>query len=142
MSAASSDRRLYSVNGMVLGAVLGSLAAALYMAAHNYIALGRPALAKRVLRDGLILYGLLLLVGLLAPAALGWALAIMVVQGGLTWFFAERLQGPSIAYHQQAGGRLHSMGRAALVGVCTAFLVFFLFVVVALPLSLIAQGLA
>ena len=142
MSAAPSDKRLYSVNGMVLGAVLGSLAAALYMAAHNYIALGNPALARRVLRDGLILYGLLLLVGLLTPAALVWALTFMALQGGLTWLFAERLQGPSIAYHQQAGGRLHSMGRAALVGVCTAFLVFFLFVVVALPLSLIAQGLA
>lgn len=142
MSATSSGRRLYSVNGMVLGAVLGSLVAALYMAAHNYIALGRPALARRILRDGLILYGALLLAGLLAPAAIGWALGIMAVQGGLVWFLAERLQGPSIAHHQQAGGQLHSMGRAALVGVFTAFFVLFLFAVVALPLSLIAQSLA
>lgn len=142
MSATPPEKRLYSVNGMVLGAVLGSLAAALYMAAHNYIALGKPLLAKRILRDGLILYCALMLVGLLAPAALGWALVFMVVQGGLTWFAATHLQGPSIEYHQQAGGQLHSMLRSVLVGVCTAFIILFLFTAIALPISLIAQSLA
>ena len=142
MNATPPKKRLYSVNGMVLGAVLGSLAAALYMAAHNYIALGKPALARRTLRDGLILYGALMLGGLLAPAAVGWALIFMVLQGGLTWFLASKLQGPSIDWHQQAGGQLYSMFRAVLVGIFTAFLVLFLFAVIALPLALIAQGLA
>ena len=142
MSGATTPPRLYTVNGMMVGAALGSLVAPLYMAAHNYAALGKPQLAKRIVQAGSIVYGLILLASLLLPPTMSFAPLIIVAQVALAGFLGNRLQGPAIDYHRRNGGAAHGLGQAVLVAVLAGLALMFIFLVIALPLSLTMQGLA
>ncbi len=140
MNQLLADKRLYSVNGMVAGAVLGSLAAAIYMAATNYLVLGKPRLARRILQGGLVLYGAFLLMGWVLPPSPGWLLALLALQGATTWFLTSRLQGAAIDYHQASGGGLHGPGRVVLVALIVGFALLFLYMVLSLPFALFTQS--
>ncbi len=139
MNAAPTNKRLYSVNGMVVGAVLGSLAAAIYMAAYNYVALGQPTLAKRIVQIGIILYGAILLLAMTLPESQWVMLPLALLQTGMAWFLASRLQGLAIDHHRQAGGQVQGWVQVVLVSLATGAALLFLVFIVALSLSLIGQ---
>ena len=142
MNGAKSPPRLYTVNGMMVGAALGSLVAPIYMAAQNYAALGKPELAKRIVQAGFVVFGLILLASLLLPLTMTWTPLIIVAQVALAGFLGNRLQGPAIDYHRRNGGEAHGLGQAVLVAVLVSLALMFILLVVALPLSLTMQGLA
>ena len=140
MNKPSAPPRLYTVNGMMVGAALGSLVAPIYMAAHNYAVLGKPNLAKRIVQAGLVVYGLILLTSVLLPPAIGWAPLIIAAQIAITGFLGSRLQGPAIDYHRRNGGETHGLGQAVLVALLAGLALLFVILVIALPLSLAMQG--
>lgn len=142
MNKPASPPRLYTVNGMMVGAALGSLVAPIYMAAHNYAALGKPALAKRIVQAGLVVYALILGTSLLLPATVVWGSLIIVAQVAIAGFLGDRLQGPAINYHRRNGGEAHGLGQAVLVALLAGLALLFILLVIALPLSLTMQGLA
>ena len=141
MNNPTSSPRLYTVNGMMVGAALGSLVAPIYMAAHNYAALGKPALAKRIVQAGLVLYGLILATTMLLPPTVAWAPLFIVAQVAITGFLGSRLQGPAIDYHRRNGGEAHGLGQAVLVALLAGLALMFLMLVIAVPLSLTMQSL-
>ena len=141
MNKQASPSRLYTVNGMMVGAALGSLVAPIYMAAHNYAALGKPELAKRIVQGGLVLYGLILGTSLLLPPTMAWAPAFIVTQVAIAGFLGHRLQGPAIDYHRRNGGAAHGLGQAVLVALLAGLALMFMLLVIALPLSLTMQSL-
>jgi len=137
----ASPPRLYTVNGMMVGAALGSLVAPIYMAAHNYAALGKPELAKRIVRSGLIVYGAILAASLLLPQTMAWAPLFIVAQVAIAGFLGNRLQGLAIDYHQRNGGEAHGLGQAVLVALLAGLALMLILLVIALPFSLTMQGL-
>ncbi|MDD9963170.1 MAG: hypothetical protein OXU70_13880 [Gammaproteobacteria bacterium] len=141
MNKLASSPRLYTVNGMMVGAALGSLVAPIYMAAHNYAALGKPELAKRIVRSGLIVYGVILAASLLLPQTITWAPLFIVAQVAIAGFLGNRLQGPAIEYHQSNGGEAYGLGQAVLVALLAGLALMFILLVIALPLSLTMQSL-
>ena len=141
MSRIASSPKLYTVNGMMVGAALGSLVAPIYMAAHNYAALGKPSLAKRIVRSGLIVYGVILAASLMIPQTITWAPLFVVVQVAIAGFLGNRLQGPAIDYHQRNGGEAYGLGQAVLVALLAGLALMFIVLVIALPLSLTMQSL-
>lgn len=142
MSKPASPPRLYTVNGMMVGAALGSLVAPIYMAAHNYAALGKPELAKRIVQAGLIVYGVILAASLLLPQTVVWAPLFIVAQVAIAGFLGNRLQGPAIDYHRHNGGEAHGLGQAVLVALLAGLALMFILLVIALPLSLTMQSLS
>ncbi len=141
MNQPASPPRLYTVNGMMIGAALGSLVAPIYMAAHNYAALGKPELAKRIVRSGLLVYGAVLALSLLLPQTMTWAPLFIVGQVAIAGFLGNRLQGPAIDYHQRQGGEAYGLGQAVLVALLAGLALMLLLLVIALPFSLTMQGL-
>ncbi len=119
---------LYSVRGIIIATVLGSLAAGVLMIALNYLALGRANLARSVGLTGVAIFLGFIGITLLLPQTLGVALAFTVAQAMLAWFVADRLQGASIAYHSGRGHPMHSSVRAALVGFLTGTTLFFMLI--------------
>ena len=119
---------LYSVQGVVIASVLGSLAAGVVMLYLNYRALGKVDLAQRWALWGAAIYIVLILIATLLPNTATLALAYNVFQAIVAYFLATQLQGAAIAYHTSQGGSLHSNLRAAGVGLLTGLLLLFLLV--------------
>lgn len=119
---------LYSVRGIVIGTVLGSLAAGVVMIYLNYRALGRANLARTVTGVGAAIFLVVMGLATLVPDTLVMALVMMAVQVAIAYFLTERLQGEVIAYHQARGGPMHGSGRAAMVGLLTGMALFFLLI--------------
>jgi hypothetical protein len=116
---------LYSIQGIVIGALLGTFAASVVLVALNYAALGAPALARRIAWFGVA--GYLVLIGIVALVPIEWRLFVASPLQMITaWWLAERLQGQAIRYHLAHGGELRSnflaAGIALLVGVAMLFL--------------------
>ncbi len=144
----SSETRLYPVSGMVVGAMLGSLAAAIYMTAANYFAMERPALARQTLLGGAALFALIVLLPMLAtPLGFGenanpllTSIVMALIQGWLASFFGSRLQGAAIAHHRQSGGEVHGLGRSILTSILVVVAMLFLLVTIVLPISIILNA--
>lgn len=119
---------LYSVRGIVIGTILGSLAAGVVMIYLNYRALGRASLARTVSTVGAAVFFVVMGLATLMPNTLFMALVMMVVQVAIAYFLTVRLQGEAIAYHQERGGLMHGSGRAAAVGFLTGMALFFLLI--------------
>ena len=119
---------LYSVRGIIIATILGSLAAGVLMIAMNYLALGRANLAKSVGLAGVAIFLAFIGITLLLPQTLGIALLFTVAQATLAWFVADRLQGAAISYHIEHGHPMHSSLRAALVGFLTGTTPFFMLI--------------
>ena len=117
-------RPLYSLDGIVIGTLLGSLVAGIYMVAHNYLALGSVRLAKQTLVVGMVLYAIVIAGSSIAPASLWTALIFALGQTGLAYLLASRLQGASISYYAQRDGQIHGLFRSALVGLLAGVLSF------------------
>lgn len=123
---------LYTLHGVVVATVLGSLAAAVVVVCLNYLSLGSPALARKTAISGACVY--LVVIGLTAllPQSLALAAAMIVVQALLGYALANALQGTAIRYHTAQGSPLHSNLRAAGVGLLTGFaIMFFMMFVIA-----------
>lgn len=120
------DGSLYSVQGVVIASVLGSLAAAVIMLYLNYRTMGNVVLAQRWALWGAAIYVVLMLIATLLPNSTNLALAYTVLQAIVAYFLASQLQGAAIAYHTSQGGSLHSNLRAAGVGFLTGVLLLFL----------------
>jgi hypothetical protein len=110
---------LYSVSGIVVGTVLGSLAAAVVMLHFNYRALGHHALARKVATWGSGLYVLLIVLTSQIPASMTVNLIVVGVQAMIAFFASSTLQGAAISYHREHGGSIHSNWRSAGVGLLT-----------------------
>ncbi len=136
-SRAGQSAPLYSLHGVVVATVLGSLAAAVVVVCLNYLSLGSPALARKTVLAGGAVY--LLVIGLTAllPESLLIGFIMVVVQAVLGYLLANQLQGTAIRYHAANGGRLHSNFRAAGIGLLTGFAIMF---VVVFAVSLFQLG--
>ena len=121
----NSGIALYSIQGIVMGTIFGSLAAGVVMLYLNYSALGRANLARMVATWGSALFITIILIASFAPGTTGYAFLFMVIQAGIAYFLADRLQGQAIAYHQQHSGSMHSNVRAVGVGFLTGIGLFF-----------------
>jgi len=124
-SQTSQSQALYTLHGVVVATVLGSLAAAVVIVCLNYWKLGAQALARKVAIAGGALYLLVIGLSSLLPGSLEVGLAMVAVQAGLGYALANQLQGSTIRYHVANGGRAHSNFRAAGVGLGTGFAIFF-----------------
>ena len=122
---------LYTLHGVVVATILGSLAAAVVIVCLNYLSLGSSSLAKKTALAGAATY--LLVIGLtsLLPESLLIGSIMIVVQAVLGYLLANQLQGGAIRYHVAQGGRVHSNFRAAGIGLLTGFVIMFAVVFVA-----------
>ncbi len=147
MDASTTNRPkapLYSLDGIVIGTLLGSLIAGIYMMVHNYLALGSVRLAKQMLIGGLIVHALVHTIALIAitfappqvaSQVLTFAFVFAVGQAGLAYLVAQFLQGPSILYYETRGAPIHGLFRSVLVGFLAGILASF----VALVLFVLAS---
>jgi hypothetical protein len=117
---------LYTVSGIVVGTFIGSLAAGIVMLYVNYRALGRANLARTVAIWGTGIFVVITVAASFAPMNLAFALIFAVLQSGIAFFLADRLQGAAIRYHRESGGRLHSDWRAAGMGLLTGMALAFI----------------
>jgi hypothetical protein len=120
-----SGVRLYSVQGMVVGTFVGSLAAVVVMLYLNYRALGRDHLAKSVAIWGTGLFILIMAIASFVPFNLAFGLLFAIGQAAIALFVADRLQGDAIRYHRDQAGVVHSTLRGAGVGFVTGMVIFF-----------------
>lgn len=117
---------LYSIQGIVVGTFLGSLAAAVVMLYLNYRALGRDHLARTVSLWGAGLFVLVMVVASFVPFNLAFGLLFAIGQSAIAFFLADRLQGDAIRYHRENAGPVHSTLRGAAVGFLTGMVIFFI----------------
>ena len=132
---------LYTLHGVVVATVLGSLAAAVVVVCLNYLSLGSPGLARKTAIAGAIVYVLVIGLTALLPESLALASAMIVVQALLGYAFANALQGSAIRYHAAQGSPLHSNFRAAGVGLLTGVAIMFLLLFVLAVLQAFTGGL-
>ena len=116
---------LYPLSGVILATVLGSFIAAVVIVYLNYRALGSAALARKAVMGGLLIYVVLLGVTVVLPREPYMSLIFIFVQSGLAYAVVNALQGDAIRYHVSRGGRMHSLLRAAGVGLLTGLAVLF-----------------
>ena len=124
-----TERPLYTIDGIVIGTLLGSLIAGIYMMMSNYVAFGSLQLARQTIVAGMAIYALVLLVSLAAPPSFWFALAFALGQTLLAYLLAGRLQGASIRYYSERGSRVHGLFRSALVGLLAGVLSFIVLLV-------------
>jgi len=124
----NTDMPLYSVRGIIIATILGSIAAGVLMIALNYVALGREHLAKTVGLAGIGIFLGFIGITLLLPQSLTVAFLFTAGQAFIAYFVADRLQGAAIAYHSEHGRPMHSSLRAALVGFLTGTTLFFMLI--------------
>ena len=113
------QRALYSLQGIIVATILGSLAAAVVILYLNYRSLNAQSLAQKAAVGGIIFYLLLIGVAALLPDSMLLSGVFIVVQTAVAYLAAHRLQGTAIAYHRQRGGTMYSNFRAAGVGLLT-----------------------
>ena len=118
------ERPLYSIDGIVIGTLLGSLIAGVYMMSSNYAAFGSGRLARQTLIGGMAIFALVVLASWAAPPSFLFALVFALGQALLAYVFANRLQGASIRYYAERGTQVHGLFRAALVGLLAGILSF------------------
>jgi len=134
------DVGLYPVQGIVVGTVLGSLAAAIVMLSLNYRTLGNAGLAKKIAVWGGIVYVLLIALTSLLPGSMAINLLVISGQAVIAYVVAEQLQGAAIRYHRTHGRPLHSMLRAAGVGLLTGMVLIFVLLSAALVTAALGGG--
>ncbi len=122
MNTTQRVRPLYSLDGIVIGTVLGSFIAGVFMVVANYAALGSDALAKRTAIGGLAIYVCIVVLTAFMPNALWVGVVFMFVQAALAFFLATQLQGPVLQYHRSQGHAFHGLLRSAGVGVLAGLL--------------------
>jgi hypothetical protein len=116
--------RLYTPQAVAVGTLLGSLAAGAVLLWLNYRALGYHALANKVAAGGVLLYLLIIGGAALMPDHAILGLLLIAIQTGLAYWSTWILQGDAIAYHQAQGGAVHSLLRAAGVGLLAGLVVW------------------
>ena len=132
---------LYTLHGVVVATILGSLAAAVVVVCLNYLSLGSSGLAKKTALAGAAVYLLIIGFTALLPESLVIGSIMIVVQAALGYLLANQLQGGAIRYHVAQGGPVHSNFRAAGIGLLTGFVIMFAVVFVATLFQLGGDGL-
>ena len=123
-----ADGSLYSVHGIVIASVLGSLAAGVVILYLNYRTLGRTQLAQRWALWGAGIYTVLIAIAALLPGTGAVVVAYNVFQAVVAYVLAKQLQGAAITYHRTQGCSIHSKVRAAGVGLLTGIVLLFVLV--------------
>ena len=123
-------RPLYTIDGIVIGTLLGSLIAGIYMMMSNYVAFGSAQLARQTIVAGLVIYALFLLASWAAPPSFWFALVFALGQALLAYLLAGRLQGASIRYYAERGSQVHGLFRSVLVGLLAGLMSFTVLLVV------------
>jgi hypothetical protein len=131
---------LYSLHGIVIATVLGSLAAAVVILYLNYRSLNSRALAEKTAIGGIVVYVLLIGIAAFLPDSMMLGGLFIVIQTSLAYFAARALQGNAIAYHRERNGLMHSNFRAAGVGLLTGLAVIFVFLVLGTLLAVTTAG--
>jgi len=131
---------LYSVGGVVIGTVLGSLAAAVVLLYLNYRALGYESLARKVAGWGTGIYLILIALTSQLPPSMTVNLLVIGIQAVVAYFAASTLQGAAISYHQEHGGYVHSLWRAAAVGLLTGLALIMMLVMTAVFIGSLSGG--
>ena len=121
----SRQAPLYGTHGIVVGTILGSLAAGIVMLHLNYRALGRDRLARSISAWGGGIFVVVVMIASLAPGTPVFALLFTAIQAGIAYFLTEKLQGEAIRYHRAHAGPMHSSFRAAGVGFLTGMVLLF-----------------
>lgn len=116
--------RLYTPQGIAIGTLLGSMAAGAVLLWLNYRALGYHALANKVAVGGGFIYLLVIGAASALPDHAVLGLLLIALQTGLAYWAAWILQGDAIAYHLNQGGGVHSLLRAAGVGLLAGLAVW------------------
>jgi len=136
----SRQTPLYSLHGIVVATVLGSLAAAVVILYLNYRNLGSPALAQKTAVGGFFAYLLLIGIAALLPDSMLIGGVFIVIQTSIAYFAANQLQGNAINYHREQGRAMYSSFRAAGVGLLTGLAILFVFVLVGTLFGMAAAG--
>jgi hypothetical protein len=124
---------VYTLHGVVIATLLGSVAGAVAILCLNYISFNRPKLARKTAIAGFIVFVILDVItatttGSITFGSVQWLtiyFAITLGQIILAYAIAKQLQGQTIKYHLNNGGSQHSSFRAAGVGLITAFALVF-----------------
>jgi len=130
----STGVSLYSVRGIVIGTIVGTLPAGIVMMFLNYRALGRNNLAKTITAWGTAVFIMIMVIASFIPPSdtvglfLSYGLLFTVIQAVIAYFLADRLQGAAIRYHQENSGAMYSSPRAAAVGFLTGFILMFVMI--------------
>ena len=124
-----SEGKLFTVQGIVIGTLLGSLAAGVVMLYLNYRTLNRLSLAQKLAAWGTALYVALVMVATLVPNSPIFGAVFIVLQALVAYFLADRLQGAAISYHLGHDGQMHSNMKAAGVGFLTGMAMIFLLLI-------------
>jgi len=120
---------LYSLHGIVIATVLGSLAAAVVILYLNYRSLNHQSLATKTAVGGTLAYLVLIAIAAFLPDSMMLGGVFILIQTSLAYFAASQLQGSAIAYHRERGGAMHSNLRAAGVGLLAGLGIIFVFLV-------------
>ena len=121
----SARKPLYSINGVLIATFCGSLAAGIILIYLNYVSLGHNKLAKLTVRWGVVGYMLIIALSSVIPPLPIYIVLVTIVQVGLAGIAARSLQGAAIDYHREHSGTMHSLLRAAGLGVLTGIVMFF-----------------
>lgn len=124
----SREPILYSLGGIVVATVLGSLAAAVVILYLNYRSLNSGSLAQKTAIGGIVIYLVLIGIAAFLPDSMVLGGLFIVIQTSIAYFAASQLQGRAIAYHREQGGVMYSNLRAAGVGLLTGLAMIFVFV--------------
>jgi len=131
------QRALYSLQGIIIATILGSLAAAVVILYLNYRSLNAQSLAQQTAVGGIIFYLLLIGVAAFLPDSMLLSGVFIVIQTAVAYLAAHRLQGTAITYHRQRGGIMHSNFRAAGVGLLTGIAIIFALVILGTILAVV-----
>lgn len=121
----SARKPLYSINGVLIATFCGSLAAGIILIYLNYVNLGHTKLAKLTVRWGVVGYMLIIALSSVIPPLPIYIVLVTIVQVGLAGIAVRSLQGAAIDYHREHSGVMHSLLRAAGLGVLTGIVMFF-----------------
>jgi hypothetical protein len=128
---------LYSLQGIVVATVLGSLAAAVVILYLNYRSLNSQSLAEKTAIGGIVVYLLLIGIAAFLPDSMLLGGVFIVIQTSLAYFAASALQGSAITYHRERNGAMHSNLRAAGVGLLTGVAIVIVFLVLGTLLAVL-----
>ena len=118
-TAIAPAHRLYSSADVAVATFLGSIMAGSLVLGFNFLHIGRPRAAYISIAGGMIGLAVMIVAAFVAQDSIPTAV-FTGVNLGLTFGMkavADKLQGPAMAAHAQAGGRVGATWRAAGIGI-------------------------
>jgi hypothetical protein len=116
----ASSYRLYSLEGIIVGTIIGSIVTGAYLLWSNWRSIGDPESARSVVKYGF--FGAVVVFGAIWLVPETWdvvAITIYIAQPAVVYLFAHITQADALEKHAKSGATFYSWQRAAGV----AFLV-------------------